>query len=195
MSSLRLGLNERGITEILGIAEHVTSIGVLAEGLRLRLDVPDEPRGQPTELAAPLEEAAGGDRERTLAQVRAWSRSALGIDRAPAFWRVLARRPRLLDAVWAKHQLVMGAGELDAGAKIAVALAAAMNKQSPYWTSYFAAEGRRAGVFDDDLLVELAGSVMHYVAFNTVAHGMMLEAPHREIAAGDLAPETPDKTE
>ncbi len=66
--------------------------------------------------------------------------------------------------MWAKHRLVLAAGQLDAAAKLCVALAVAMNKQSAYWTSYFAQEGRQAGVLDDDTIVEIAGSVMHYVA-------------------------------
>jgi len=179
---LRLGLTERGITEILGIAEHVASISATAEGLRLRPDVPDEPAGPATELAAPVHDSAGS----TLQRVREWSRAALGVDRAPAFWRVLARSAGLLDAVWTKHQLVLAPGQLDAAAKLCVALAVAMNKQSAYWTSYFAQEGRRAGVLDDDTIVEIAGSVMHYVAYNTIAHGMMLEPPFRDVVAADL---------
>jgi hypothetical protein len=56
-----------------------------------------------------------------------------------------------------------------------------MNKQSPYWLSYLSHEGRIAGVFDDEVIVEIAGAVMHYVAFNTIAHGMMLDAPHTDL--------------
>jgi alkylhydroperoxidase/carboxymuconolactone decarboxylase family protein YurZ len=183
---LRLGLNERGITEILGIAEHVASISATAEGLRLRSDVPDAPHGPATELVAPVQDSATEGASTTLQEVREWSRGALGVDHVPAFWRVLARRAGLLAAVWAKHRLVLGAGQLDAAAKLCVALAVAMNKQSSYWTSYFAQQGRHAGVLDDDTIVEIAGSVMHFVAYNTIAHGMMLEPPFRDLVAAEL---------
>lgn len=36
-------------------------------------------------------------------------------------------------------------------------------------------------------MVELAGAVMHYVSFNTIAHGMRLEAPFSDMEAADVA--------
>lgn len=179
---LRLGLTEKGVTEILGVAEHVASVSAVAEGLRLRPDVPEPPSGVESELVD-LAAALPEDAELELDAVRRWSRGALGLERAPAFWGVLARKPRLLRAVWAKHQLVLGPGELDTAAKLSVALAVAMNKQSAYWTGYLAHEGRVAGVFDDEVIVEIAAAVMHYVSFNTIAHGMMLEAPFTDLVA------------
>jgi hypothetical protein len=40
---------------------------------------------------------------------------------------------------------------------------------------------RGAASLDDDGLVELGAAVMHFVAFNTVAHGMMLEPPFTDL--------------
>lgn len=187
---LRLGLTEQGVTEILGIAEHIASVGAVAEGLRLRPDVPTAPDGTGAELVD-LASAAPDAAQAALVGVRTWSSAALGVDRVPAFWAALARKPRLLQATWAKQRLVLGSGELDRAAKLSVALAIAMNKQSPYWTGYLAHEGRVAGVFDDEVIVEIAGAVMHYVAFNTIAHGMMLEAPYTDLAAGFSPAEGP----
>jgi hypothetical protein len=188
---LRLGLDERGITEIMAIAEHVVSVVAAAEGLRLRPDVPDLPTGATTELID-LSSEPFDDAKPTLAAIARSATSDLGIDRVPAFWRALARRPRLLEAVWAKHKLVLGAGQLDENAKLAVALAAAMNKRSPYWTSYLAQQGRCAGVFDDDVILEIAGATLHYASFNTISDGMMLDDPHRDIVAAEMhtAPKT-----
>lgn len=185
---LRLGASEQGITEILAVAEHVTSVAAAAEGLRLRADVPVEPSGPRTELID-LTVPAPTDAERTLAEIASWSSSALGAARAPAFWRAMARKPRLLDAMWAKHRLVLGNDELGADLKAAVALAVAMNAHSPYWTGYFDQLGRRAHGSDDETVVEIAGAVVHYKAFNTIAHGMMLEPPYADIAAEDFPPE------
>lgn len=183
---LRLGIHERGITEIMAVAEHVVSVSAAAAGLRLRPDVPGVPAGDAaTELVAvPATPPAGA--EATWDEIAAWSREALGIDRVPAFWRALARRPRALAAIWSKHRLVLGAGELAADAKLAVALAVAMNAHSEYWTGYLAQAGRHAGSFDDDLVLEVAVATLHYTSFNTIAHGMMLEAPYRDLVASDL---------
>jgi len=183
---LRLGLDERGITEIMAIAEHVVSVIAAAEGLRLRPDVPDAPTGPPTELIA-LSAGAADDASRVLHEIADSSKQTLGIGHVPAFWRALAARPGLLDSVWAKHRLVLGPGELDANTKLAVALSVAMNRRSPYWTSYFAQAGRCAGAFDDDVILEIAGATLHYAAFNTISHGMMLDAPHRDLVAADVA--------
>jgi hypothetical protein len=186
---LRLGVDERGITEIMAIAEHVVSVIVATEGLRLRPDVPEPPTGPATELVD-LRAQAPAEAAGTLAEIAASAQATLRIDRVPAFWRALSRRPRLLDAVWAKHQLALSTGQLDVNAKLAVALSVAMNKRSPYWTSYLAHQGRCAGVFDDDVIVESAGATLHYASFNTISHGMMLDAPHRDLSAAEWQPKT-----
>ncbi|MBI2323765.1 MAG: hypothetical protein HYU87_02210, partial [Chloroflexi bacterium] len=133
---LRLGATEQGITEILAVAEHVTSIAAASEGLRLRSDAPRPATGPATELVdwtrpAPVEA------ESVLAEIAQWTRDVLRMDHVPAFWRTLALRPRLLEAVWRKHRLVLGEDELEADLKAAVALAVAMNAHSAYWTGYF----------------------------------------------------------
>lgn len=191
---LRLGATEKGITEILAVAEHVTSASAAAAGLRIRPDVPAGPSGAATELVD-LASPVPSEARRTLEEIAAWSATALRAGHAPAFWRAFASRPRLLQAMWEKHLLVLGADELGADLKTAVALAVAMNAHSDYWTAYFAQHGRVAHGFDDETIVEIAGAVLHYTAFNTIAHGMMLGAPHADIAAKDFAPEVPSHAE
>jgi len=188
---LRLGLRERGVTEIMAIAEHVASVVAAAEGLRLRPDVPREAAGDATELIDARREPPGEARQ-TLAEIASWSKTELGIDHVPIFWRALASRPRLLASVWAKHRLVLGAGELDRSAKRAIALAVAMNKRSPYWTGYFAQAGRSIAAFDDDVILEIAAATLHYASFNTISHGMMLDAPYTDIVAAEFAPGSED---
>jgi hypothetical protein len=186
---LRLGLRERGVTEVMAIAEHVVSVVAAAEGLRLRPDVPRQGPGETTELIDTDREPPG-DARQTLAEIASWSKAELGIDHVPIFWRALTGRPRLLAGIWAKHRLVLGAGELDASAKLAIALAVAMNKRSPYWTGYLAQAGRTTAAFDDDVILEIAGATLHYASFNTISHGMMLDAPHTDIVAAEFSPES-----
>lgn len=174
---------------MLAIAEHIASLCAGAEGLRLRPDIPREPNSAPTEVVPPLGVEDAGDAAETLRQVEAWAYEALGITHIPAFWRVLAHQPRLLQATWAKDRTVMGAGELGAPAKACVALAVAMFKQSPYWTAYLGELARRTARLDDAALVELTGAVMHYVSYNTIAHGMRLEPPYTDMTAADFRPE------
>lgn len=178
----------------MAVAEHVVSIGRAAAGLRLRPDVPDGARGEATELID-LAAEPPSDAATTLAEIAAWARTALKTEHVPAFWRALARRPRLLTSVWTKHRLVLGAGELDEAAKLCLALALAMNERSDYWTAYFARYGRSAGVLDDEVIVEIAGAVLHYTSFNTIAHSMMLDAPHRDLASADVPPDVATRGE
>jgi hypothetical protein len=81
---------------------------------------------------------------------------------------------------------VLGAAEVDEATKACVAMAVAMNARSAYCTSYFSPWVRRAVALDDAGMVELGAAVMHYVSFNTIAHGMMLEPPFEDIRAEDF---------
>ncbi len=185
---LRLGISEQGLTEIMAIAEHVNSMATLAEGFRIRPDVPRPSEGPATELVRPVDEAEPGLAADTLDHIRAWASSTLGIEHVPAFWRVLARQPRFLASTWAKNCLVLGAGEIDEATKACAAMAVAMNARSAYLTSYFNPWVRHAMGLDDGGMVELGAAVMHYVSFNTVAHGMMLGPPFVDVRAEDFRP-------
>lgn len=183
---LRLGIQEQGLTEIMAVADHVNSMAVLAEGFRVRPDVPGPADGSPTELVAPVDASGPAEATDTLDQIRDWAASALGVDHVPAFWRVLAHQPRFLAATWAKDRLVLSAGDIDEATKACAAMAVAMNARSAYCTSYFQPWVRRVLGLDDGGMVELGAAVMHYVSFNTVAHGMMLDAPFGNMRAADF---------
>jgi len=124
----------------------------------------------------------------TLAEIREWSRQALGVDRVPAVWRALAHQPRLLDATWRKDRLVLSAGALDELVKGCAALAVAQFRQSAYWIAYLTQFLRTRCGLADRGVVELAGAVMHYVSFNTISHGMRLDSPMADLQAVDVAP-------
>ncbi|HLZ30750.1 MAG TPA: hypothetical protein VKV73_25820 [Chloroflexota bacterium] len=185
---LRLGLSDRGLTEILAIAEHTRSMAAVVEGFGLRPDVPSPPDGVTGELVAPIAELEAGAAAETLGQIQRWAQAVLGTGHVPAFWRVLARQPRFLAATWAKNCLVLGPGELDETTRVCVALAVAMNVPSPYFSAYFNPWVRRAVPLDDSGMVELAAAVMHYVSFNTIAHGMMLDPPFTNVRAEEFRP-------
>ncbi len=186
---LRLAGSDRAVAEIAAIAEHVASLTAATAALRLRPDVPApaEPES-PSPLVTLLDESAAADAAPTLAEIRTWSRDALGLDHVPAVWRALAHQPRLLAATWRKDRLVLGGAALDGFVKTCAALAVAAFRQSDYWIAYFTQLLRRGNGLDDRALVELAGAIMHYVSFNTIAHGMRLEAPVAGISAADVLP-------
>jgi hypothetical protein len=191
---LRLDLRERGVTEIMAVAEHSVSVVAAAEGLRLHPDVPREVASETTEFIDARRERSAEARE-TLAEIAGLSKTELGVAHVPAFWRAFAGWPRLLGAVSAKHRLVLGAGELDQNAKIGDRVAAATNERSPYWTGHFARAGRCTAAFDDDVTVEIAGATLHYASFNTISQGMMLDAPHSDIVAAEFPPTASGKAE
>lgn len=183
----RLTGTERAVAEVAAIAEHVASLTAAAAAFQLRPDVPVE-AGAGAALVPLLDEETAGEAAGTLGEIRKWSRQALGLDQAPAVWRALAHQPRLLAATWRKDRLVLGAGTLDELAKGCAALAVAQFRQSPYWITYLTRFLRTSCGLDDRGVVELAGAVMHFVSFNTISHGMRLEAPFGEMTAADVAP-------
>src|SRR5262245_54641580 len=164
----------------MAISEHVNSLCAGAATLQLTPDVPERQGSAPAAGQPPTAAIE------CLDEVAAWSRQHLGLDRAPDFWRLLAHQPRFLQATWAKDRLVLGPGRLDEAAKLCIAFAVAAFRQSPYWIAYFTERLRRRPAWDEAALVELTASVMHYVSFNTIAHGMMLGPRHEEMTAADF---------
>lgn len=184
---LRLAESERAVAEVVAIAEHVASLTAGAATLRLRADVPRAPEAAGEDAVGPLAgRAEAGDAAGTLAQIREWAARALGIDHVPVFWRALAPDPKVLAATWRKDRLVLASGVLDELTKGCAALAVAGFRQSDYWVAYFTQYLRRHCGVGPGVLVEIAGAVMHYTAFTTIAHGMRLEAPFENMAAADV---------
>jgi alkylhydroperoxidase/carboxymuconolactone decarboxylase family protein YurZ len=187
---LRLGVGERGVSEIMAVAEHIASLSTAAEALRLPVDFPDpaEPSGP---YAVRLPDAAGleGDAAAAMAEIAKWAQEGLGVGHVPIIWRAFARLPRMMVATWQKDRLVMSGGRLDAEAKACIAFAVAAFKQSPYMIAYTSAHLRKTLDLADEALVELVASVMHYVSFNTISHAMLLEPAQTEMRALDFAPE------
>lgn len=186
---LRLTGTERAVAEVAAIAEHVAGLTVMAAAFQLPPDIPSESADSVRAAGVPLlDEGSAPEAATTLAEIRAWARQALGVDRVPAVWRALAHQPRLLASTWRKDRLVLGAGTLDELVKGCTALAVAQLRQSAYWIAYLTQFLRTRCGLEDRGVVELAGAVMHYVSFNTIAHGMRLDAPCSDMKAADVAP-------
>lgn len=191
---LRLTKSERAVVEIAAVAEHTASLTAAAAALMLSPDVPApaataaEPIVSLVPLVPLLDEMSAPAAAATLAEIRAWSQHALGIEHIPAIWRALAHHPRQLEATWRKNRLVLAAGVLDEATKAGAALAVAQFRQSAYGIAYFTRFLRVSCGFDDRSLVEATAMMMHSLSFNTIAHGMHLEAPMKDLAAADFGP-------
>lgn len=185
----RLTGTERAVAEVAAIAEHVASLTAAAAAFQLQPDVPIGSEGADGAAIVPLlGEHSAAEAAPILAEIREWAGQALGIDHVPAVWRALAHQPRLMEATWRKDRLVLGVGTLDELVKGCAALAVAQFRQSAYWIAYLTRFLRvRCGLTDRGL-VELAGAVMHYVSFNTIAHAMRLDPPFGDMRAADVAP-------
>jgi hypothetical protein len=188
---LRLTGSERAVAEIVAVAEHVASLTAAAAAFQLAADVPPPATENPQPLIAPFDEQAAGDTRAMLSEIADWSRQTLSVPYVPVIWRVMAHQPRLLDTTWRKDRLVLSAGAVDGLVKSCVALAVAQFRQSTYWIPYFTHLLRTQHSLDDQALVDLAGAVMHYVSFNTIAHGMRLHPPVADITAKDVVPGGP----
>jgi hypothetical protein len=185
----RLTGTERAVAEVAAVAEHVASLTAAAAAFQLHPDIPTESGETATPTVVPLlDEQTSGDAAGTLKEIREWCRNVLGVDRVPAVWRALAHQPRLLDVTWRKDRVILSAGTLDELTKACAAVAVAQFRQSPYWIAYFTHFLRTRCGLTDRGVAELAGAVMHYVSFNTIAHGMRLEAPFADLKATDVAP-------
>lgn len=187
---LRLTGHDRAVAEIAAVAEHVAGITAAAAGLRVDGDASGAGTGRPP-LVPALEDPATPDVSAVWDEIRAWAKEALGNDDVPVFWRTLSHHPRLLEATWRKDRVVMAGGVLDGAVKTCVALAVAQCRQSGYWIECYTRVLRHRDGFSDAKLVEVAGAVMHYASFNTIAHGMRLVAPVEGLTSADVAPHGP----
>jgi alkylhydroperoxidase/carboxymuconolactone decarboxylase family protein YurZ len=170
---MRLGVDEAGVTELMGVTEHARALATAAAALCL-----ESPDGAGA-LVAPLDPSAAPAPARALLdEIATWAAGALGDPAVPVLWRVLAHTPHYLEATWHKERAVMAAGALTARDKRRVALGVAMAVRAPYLVRYQAALLRHAGDTDRDVL-EILGVVDHYTSLNTLSEGMQIESDIR----------------
>lgn len=168
---MRLGVDEVGVTELMGVTEHTRAMATTAAALLL------ESLDTPRPLIAPADPVPPESRA-ILDEIAAWSAGALGGGHAPLLWRILARNPHYLESTWRKETAVMAEGRLTARDKRRTALGVAMSVRGRYMIEYDAAILRRAGDDDQDLL-EVLGVVDHYTTLNTLSEGMQIDSDIR----------------
>jgi hypothetical protein len=119
---MRLGVDEVGVTELMGVTEHARAMATAASALLL------ESLAGPASLIAPVPPPGQGDPEveALLGEIAAWAEGALGESQPPLIWRILARNGHYLGATWRKEAALMAAGALTARDKRRVALSVAM---------------------------------------------------------------------
>jgi alkylhydroperoxidase/carboxymuconolactone decarboxylase family protein YurZ len=170
---MRLGVDEVGVTELMGVSEHTRALATAAAGLLL--DSLDSERA----LVPPLDPGAAEEPAKALLEeIAAWAEAAMGHRSAPVLWRVLAHNPHYIEATWRKERTLMGDGALSAHDKRRTALGVAMAIRGRYLIEYNAALLRRAGDTDRDIL-EVLGVVDHYTTLNTLSEGMQIESDIR----------------
>jgi alkylhydroperoxidase/carboxymuconolactone decarboxylase family protein YurZ len=168
---MRLGVNEEGVTELMGVTEHARALSTAAAALLL------ESLDGPASLVAPVD-ASVAESGSVLDEVATWAETGLGQREAPLLWRILAHNPHYLEATWRKEMAVMGDGALTMRDKRRTALGIAMSVRGRYMIEYHAAILRRAGDTDRDIL-EILGVVDHYTTLNTLSEGMQIDSDIR----------------
>jgi len=121
---LRLGATEKALTEMVAIGEHVVGLTVTSFGLRL------EPQLALSGLADVTTNLPDED-EPLDVTIAAWAKDNLGTAGVPAYWQILRPQTKFRQAHWRVHELILGAGELDAKAKGLIALAVASISGQP----------------------------------------------------------------
>jgi alkylhydroperoxidase/carboxymuconolactone decarboxylase family protein YurZ len=170
---MRLGVDEVGVTELMGVTEPARATATAAAALGL--DALDEQRP----LVAPLEPArTASPAHELLDEIAQWGEASMGRRETPVLWRILAHNPHYLESTWRKEIALMAPGALPARDKRRVALGVAMSVRGRYMIEYHAAVLRHAGDTDRDLL-EVLGVTDHYTTLNTLSEGMHIESDIR----------------
>ncbi len=173
-AGMRLGLDEQGVTELMAAADHARGLAKLAAGLRLEPEILETPSRAGLLKDVADTESSGRMRE-TFEAIRAWAATELGVDRVPALWRAIARRPVYLDAVWKRELALMAEGRLTRVQKRCIGYAVAVNSVAPYMIDWYAASLRQQGL-DDVGFVEVLAVIDYFNNLNTLADGMDIES-------------------
>jgi alkylhydroperoxidase/carboxymuconolactone decarboxylase family protein YurZ len=170
---MRLGVDEVGVTELMGVTEHVRALATTAAALLL--ESLDAERALVPPLTRPAADRAV---ETLLDEIASVVPPSMGRSEIPVLWRVLARNPHYLESTWRKEEVVMRAGALPSRDKRRVALGVAMSLRARYLIEYTAAILKSSGDDDTDIL-EVLGVVDHYTTLNTLSEGMQIESDIR----------------
>ena len=168
---MRLGVDEVGVTELMGVTEHTKAMATAAGALGLDTNGPF--------LVPPVDAAeTDGTVRALLDEIGTWWQTATGIAEVPLLWRILARNPHYIEATWRKDRALMEPGRLSGRDKQRTALGVAMAGRGRSMIDYHATILRQMGDTDQDIL-EVLGVVDHYTTLNTLSDGMQIASDIR----------------
>lgn len=171
---MRMNVDETGITELVGLVDHVTGMNKVAFGLLLESEMDAEKSllayRSDDEFEAPVREM--------LAEVNEIESRRLGRSGVPKYWKLLARNRYYFESTWKKHLLLLGGKRMDPIGKLAVGLGVSVTNGCRYFICYFRDALHTAG-WDDSRVLEVFGVVDHYNSFNTLATAMQIESDIR----------------
>ncbi len=169
---MRMGVDEVGITELIGLTEHVSGMNKVAFGLLL------EDEDTPPLLPYPDELEITPVVQELMHEVAEVESARLGVDGVPRYWRCLARNRHYFESTWNKHKLMLDGGVLEKGAKAAVGYGVSATNGSKYFIRYFHTYLVKLG-WSPGRILEILGVVDHYNSFNSLATGMQIESDIR----------------
>ncbi len=169
---MRMGVDEVGITELIGLTDHVSGMNKVAFGLLLEDEdtTPLLPDAEDEEVDPVVREL--------MREVGDVESARLGRDGVPGYWRCLARNRHYFESTWNKHKLMLDGGVLEKQAKAAVGYGVSATNGSRYFIRYFHSYLVNLG-WDPGRILEILGVVDHYNSFNALATGMQIESDIR----------------
>ena len=175
---MRLGIDERGVTELVGIAETVSGLNKVAFGLML-----EDGDGAAPLLPYPADEDLAEPVRALLVEIAEVEGRRLGRDGIPSIWRLLARNRQYVASAWRKYHLLFDGPGIDPTAKLAVGLGVSVTNGCQYFIRYYHDALKHAG-WDDGRGLEIIGVVDFYNSFNTLATGMQIDSDIRPRSGG-----------
>jgi hypothetical protein len=196
VACMRQGLTERGITEIVAVADHISGLSQAGATLLLEPDADQAVEGPNAATVRPPDSADDSRLAALWREIQEREGRRLGLDRLPNFWRLLGHDYLYLRATWRKELVVMAAGELDEEAKQVMALTVAAVNQSRYFTAYYTRILRQRG-YNDRQFVRIAAMADHFTCFNRLTTGLDVDRGQQDPSWGRTIPEqasAPDGT-
>ena len=177
---MRLGVDERGVTELVGIAELVSGLNKVAFGLML-----EDSDGAKPLLPYPADEDLAESARSVLVEIAEMEGRRLGRDGIPSIWRLLARNRHYVVAAWKKYHLLFDGPGIDPTGKLAVGLGVSVTNGCRYFIRYYHDALKHAG-WDDGRVLEIFGVVDFYNSFNTLANGMQIDSDIYPLSSSGL---------
>ena len=179
---MRMGKNEKAVTELLSIVDLVSGLCKAAFGAGIF--TPEEEGETPKGMLLGLveENHAKGKSEKVFGEIRKREQERLGRETVPLFWRAIAHRPLYLEATWARSKILLSEGELSLKEKEILGYAISANVGSHYFANEHVIALRRLGM-DDAALVEVLAVVDYFEGLNKLSEGMDIHsdiAPYQE---------------